>query len=196
MTFRTGIRIKVPTSKQLSGMAATRRLPTWYAADYFPQTVGHPGAGAQPAPAPALPEEHRMQGRLGQNDENAMLPRESCPREGPQEQDAISVSSDAQEDSSFDICSIESEVADPSWVPPPVDTLMNRMPLRTMDRRHPERKLRRPLTNGQKGGATIRALGLRSRTIVMGAQIQGGERDYHSRETTGCERGQIGRAHV
>ena len=84
MTFRTGIQIKVPTSKQLSGMGATRRLPTWYAADYFPQTAGHPGAGAQPPSAPALPDEHRMRSRLDRTDEDAAPQRGSSPPEGLQ----------------------------------------------------------------------------------------------------------------
>ena len=51
---------------------------------------------------------------------------------------------------------------------------MNRWPLCTVDRRPPERELKRSLTNKQKGGATIRAMGLRSRTIAMGAWIQRG----------------------
>ena len=40
MTFRTGICVKTSIGKQLSGMGATRRMPTWYAADYFPELSG------------------------------------------------------------------------------------------------------------------------------------------------------------
>ena len=55
MTFRTGIRVRIPTSKQLSGMGATRRMPTWDAADYFPKLADHTGADAQMALASVPP---------------------------------------------------------------------------------------------------------------------------------------------
>ena len=78
--------------------------------------------------------------------------------------------SDAQDNSSSEVCSVESEVADPSWVPPPVDALTSRCPLRAPDRRRPGGKRTRPPAGGRKEGALLRALSLRSRTITMGTQ--------------------------
>ena len=63
MMFRSGVRVRVPTSKQLSGMGATRRMPTWYAADYFPPIGDHPRAEPLPALTPAALTE-RLTGSL------------------------------------------------------------------------------------------------------------------------------------
>ena len=175
MTFRTGIWVRIPTSKQLSGMGATRRMPTWYAADYFPNLIDHTGADAQMALASAPLGEHVMQSRPRRgDDDNPLLLNESSTQESSEGEGDTSAISDAQGDSSSDVCSVESEVADPSWIPPPVDVLANSCPMRAPDRRRPGGKRTRPLAGGREGGALLRALSLRSRTITMGTQKRRG----------------------
>ena len=77
--------------------------------------------------------------RQSHNDEEAMQPVESSPRESLEDEgDSACGGSDEQEDSSSAIGSEESEAADPSWAPPPTDTPMGRCPLRVLDRQRLE----------------------------------------------------------
>ena len=122
MTFRTGIWVRIPTSKQLSGMGATRRMPNWYAADYFPPLDGRPGAEARPDLVPTMPREHAAQS-LGCLDEGVPAQVEDHPPQSSIERES-DAGTDKQEDSSPAPWSEESEVADPSWLPPPVDALL------------------------------------------------------------------------
>ena len=158
MTFRTGIQVKIPTSKQLSGMGATRRMPTWYAADYFPELNG----------------DRAMQDQPCQGKDDALPLDESSTGEDSDEEEDTSTVSDAREDSTSDACSVESEMADPSWVPPPIGPTPSKCPLQAPERKCSEGRPKRLSTRRRKGGALLRALSLRSRTITMGPQKPGG----------------------
>ena len=103
-------------------------MPTWYAADYFPELSGDCAMQDQPC----------------QGKEDALPLDESSTGEDSDEEEDTSTVSDVRDDSSSDVCSMESEVADPSWVPPPIEAPTSKRPLQALDRRCPEGRPKRP----------------------------------------------------
>ena len=150
---------------------------------YFPSLDGHPGAEARPDLVPTMPKEHAAQSLdcldvvvPAQVEDHS--PRSSTERESD-------AGTDTQEDSSPDPCSEESEVADPSWLPPPADALLRGHPPRVLEGAPLKERTRRPPLNKGWRRAAPRALSLRSRTVEMGARKQK-NREGRAPPNAGC----------
>ena len=117
-----------------------------------------------------MPREHAAQS-LGCLDEGVPAQVEDHPPQSSTERDG-DAGTDAQEDSSPDPCLAESEVADPSWLPPQGDALLRGRPPRVLEGAPLKERTRRPPLNKGRRRAAPRALSLRSRTVEMGAWKQ------------------------